>query len=134
VPAPKQKPRQQRNRPPSIESFTSSVRAIPICQFSSLLPKPEVELLVNATDPDGDSLSYQYSVAEGTISGKGKSVRWDLKDLPRGLHEARVTVTDDKGGKVDASVMVVTFDSGSCDAPPPPCPSITINGTVKKNP
>jgi thiol-disulfide isomerase/thioredoxin len=121
---------QQSNRPPSIDSFTPSSTVIRICPFvppSSLSDDPEVTLIVNATDPDGDSLDYEYSTTEGTISGKGKSVVWDLRGLPRGPHEVRVTVTDGKGGKVEASLRVTTVDSGTCDPPPPPCPVIKVS-------
>jgi thiol-disulfide isomerase/thioredoxin len=121
---------QERNRAPSIDSFTPSSTAIRICPFprsSSLSDDPEVTLAVNAIDPDGDSLDYEYSTAEGTISGKGKSVTWDLRGLPYGPHEVRVTVTDGKGGKVEASLIVTTAVSGACDPPPPPCPVIKVS-------
>ena len=129
-----QKGRRQTNRPPSIESFNPSSKAIPICPFvpnSAVLGPPEVTLIVDATDPDGDSLDYEYSITEGTISGKGKSVVWDLRDLPRGPHEVRVTVTDGKGGKVDAALTVFTVDASACDPPPPPCPVVTVSGTKR---
>ena len=100
IPASEQKPRRQRNRPPSIDSFTSSMTTIQICPFfPQLYDKPEVNLVVNATDLDGDSLQYEYSTTEGTISGKGKSVIWDLNNVLRGPHEIRVTVTDGREEK-----------------------------------
>jgi hypothetical protein len=125
--ASQQKTRQKTNRPPSIESFTSSLRVVPICPFSSLVPKPEVELFVNATDPDNDTLFYEYSANEGSISGKGRLVVWNLDRLSRGLHEVRVTVTDGKGGKVDAALIVITADHTACDPPPPPCPVVKVS-------
>ena len=133
LPASQQKARQKTNRPPSIESFSSSANKIRICPFypnSAVSDPPEVQLLVTATDPDGDSLEYNYSMTEGTISGKGKSVVWDLRDLPRGPHEIFVIVTDGKGGKAgkaDAVLTVTTVDSGTCDPPPPPCPVIKVS-------
>ncbi len=127
--ASEQRPRQKRNRAPSIESFYSSSRVISVCPFHpELLEKPVVDLLVTATDPDGDKLQYEYSTKEGTISGKGKFVTWDLKDAMRGPHEVRVTVTDGKGGKVEADLTVTIVDSGNCDPPPPPpCPVIKVS-------
>ncbi len=129
IPAPEQTARRQPNRPPSIESFTTSLRTIQICPFfptSAVNDKPEVSLVVNATDPDGDSLHYEYSTTEGTISGKGRSVVWDLDGLPRGPHEVRVTVTDGKGGKAAGALTVTTVDASACDPPPPPCPVIKV--------
>ena len=52
---------------------------------------------------------------------------WDLKDVMYGQHEVRVTVTDGKGGEVEAALTVMTVLSGSCDAPPPPCPVIKLS-------
>lgn len=128
IPASEQKPRRQQNRPPSIASFTSSLTRIEVCPFNrKMFPDPEVELVVNATDPDGDSLHYEYSTKEGTISGSGKSVLWDLQGLPRGPHEVRVTVTDGKGGKTNGVLTVTTVDAGVCDPPRPPCPLIKVS-------
>lgn len=120
----------QRNRPPVINSFTSSSRRIEVCQFdpnSVATGTPQVDLLVNATDPDGDALQFDYSTTDGTISGKGNFVTWDLRDVKRGPHEVRVTVTDGRKGKADATLTVITVDSGACDPPPPPCPEIKVS-------
>jgi hypothetical protein len=88
---------------------------------------PQVDLLVNATDPDGDALRFEYSATDGTISGKGNLVMWDLRDVKRGPHEVRVTVTDGRKGKADATLTVSTVDSGACDPSPPPCPEIKVS-------
>ena len=130
LPASEQKPRRQRNRPPSIDSFTSSLTAVRICPFlptAAAHDSPEVDLFVEATDPNGDSLHYEYSTRDGTISGKGKSVIWDLKNVPRGPHEVRVTVTDGRGGKVEATLTVTTVDASGCDPPPRPCPMSKVS-------
>lgn len=126
--ASQQKPRRPHNRPPLIHSFTPSAKTIQVCPFHpELFDKPQVNLVVKATDPDGDELQYNYSTSEGTISGQGESVVWDLNDALRGQHEAHVTVTDGKGGKVEATLIVTTVDAGSCDPPPPPCPVIKVS-------
>jgi Big-like domain-containing protein len=102
--------------------------AIRVCPWHpESYDKPVVDLLVTATDPDGDGLQYKYSTTKGTISGKGKWVVWDLNDAPNGQHEVRVTVTDGKGGKVEAELKVLIVEGGSCDPPPPPCPTITVS-------
>jgi hypothetical protein len=91
-----------------------------------------VDLFVIATDPDGDKLVFKYATTDGTISGKGNVVVWDLQDVKRGPHEARVTVTDGRGGKVDAALTVITSDSGACDPPRPgPCPEIKVSCPVE---
>lgn len=125
-PASEQRSRRRANRPPSIVSFTSSLMTIQICPFFPTSDKPEVRLDVNAIDPDGDSLNYEYSSTEGIISGTGRSVLWDLDGLPRGPHKVHVTVRDGKGGKVAGALTVTTVDASICDPPPPPCPVIKV--------
>ena len=129
-PGSEQSARRHPNRPPSIHSFTSSLTTIQICPFlpsSTVSDKPEVTLVVTATDPDGDSLHYEYLTTEGTISGEGRSVLWDLRGLQRGQHKVRVRVTDGKGGKVEGTLTVTTTDAAICDPPPPPCPEIKVS-------
>ena len=53
-------------------SFTSSKATLALCPFSHYADKPEVTLVVSATDPDGDSLTYEYSTTGGTISAKAR--------------------------------------------------------------
>jgi hypothetical protein len=122
-----QKSQRKPNRLPSIESFTSSKTRLQICPFSMMYDQPEVTLLVNATDADGDSLHYEYSSTEGKTSGEGSSVVWHLDGLPRGPHEIQVTVSDGKGGKVAAALTVTTVDASVCDPPRPPCPAVKVS-------
>lgn len=125
-----QKSRRRANRPPVIDSFFSSKTSLAICPFFSpvlISDKPEVTLTVIATDPDGDSLHYEYASTEGTIAGAGKLVVWKLEKVPRGLHEIHVTVTDGKGGKAKGTVTVRTVDADGCDPPPKPCPLIKVS-------
>lgn len=123
-----QKPRRQRNRPPTIDSFTSSSSTLRVCPFRpELFDKPEVDLVVNATDPDGDTLQYEYSTTGGSILGEGKLVIWDLSNALQRKHEVRVTVTDGRGGKVEAALTVNMVDGSSCDPPPPPCPIVKVS-------
>lgn len=127
LPASQQKARRQPNRPPVIRSLISSSLIVEVCPSTTVIPKPVVALFVDASDPDGDTLAYEYSSKEGTISGTGNSANWNLIDLPRGPHEVQVTVTDGKGGKATSVLSVTTVDSGTCDPPPPPCPKVTVS-------
>jgi hypothetical protein len=126
-PASQQKTRPSTNRPPEISSFTSSKRVLQICPWSLHFDEPEVHLVVKASDPDGDPLDFEYSNTEGTISGKGSPVLWNLDGVRRGLHEVQVTVTDGKGSKATAVLSVRTVDGSTCDPPPPPCPAVKVS-------
>ena len=128
LPASRQKTRRQSNRPPVIRSFISSSLIVQVCPFTnSLIPNPVVALIVDASDPDGDTLDYEYSSKEGTISGTGNSANWNLIGLPRGPHEVRVTVRDGNGGKATSVLSVTTVDASACDPPPKPCPVVTVS-------
>lgn len=125
-----QKSQRKSNRPPSLESFTSSLKLVRICPFvptSADSDKPEVTLFVNATDPDGDGLLYEYSVKEGKISGEGKSVVWHLDAVPRGPHVVQVTLSDGYGGQTTGALTVTTVDADACHPPPPLCPVIRVD-------
>ncbi len=66
--------------------------------FSPKYPTPSdtVELTANATDPDGDPLSYTWLVNEEKIDPTSSNVRmWDLK---AGEYWVEVQVSDGKGG------------------------------------
>lgn len=58
-------------------------------------------LSVEASDPDGDALHYQWRVTGGSIENRDSSQTvWTMPDGP-GLHFAYVTVSDGKGGYVE---------------------------------
>lgn len=80
-------------------------------------------LEAKATDPDGDELTYKYSVTAGAIAGNGASVNWDLFEAPFGVQTATVEVTDGRGGKTSSTAQVKVVICGTCD---PPRPYVTL--------
>ncbi len=63
-------------------------------------------LTVEATDPDGDTLHYNWRVTAGAIDNRdARSTVWTLPAGP-GLHFAYVTVTDGKGGVAEQQYAV----------------------------
>ena len=63
-------------------------------------------VIVDATDPDGDILSYSWSVALGDIIGSGKQVRYTAAYCCVGINTINVVVKDSKGAKVSGSVNI----------------------------
>jgi hypothetical protein len=124
---PAQRARSKRNRPPTIESFTSSVSAVYPCPFadngSCSSSRPIVELEVKASDLDNDSLTYAYSVTQGALTGIGAFVNWDLSKASFGMQTIGVEVTDQRGGKASSIARVNVVLCGSCD---PPCPFLSV--------
>jgi len=60
---------------------------------------------VSASDPDGDKLTYTYSVSGGTISGAGADVQW-TSPATAGEHSLTATVDDGNGGQVAETVKI----------------------------
>ena len=70
-----------------------------------VLPSGSCQIACNASDRDGDELSYNWSANGGDISGTGASVNWIAPDYP-GFYDVTVTVTDGRGGEVTKQITI----------------------------
>lgn len=70
-----------------------------------VLPLGKCQVMCNATDSDGDELSYNWSASGGNISGTGPSVNWTA---PNSVSSYNVTVmvTDGRGGTATDYVTI----------------------------
>ena len=59
----------------------------------------------SASDADGDTLTYVWSAASGTISGTGATVNWTAP-ASSSTYVINVTVTDGHGGSAQTSITV----------------------------
>lgn len=59
----------------------------------------------SARDPDGDELSYAWSVDGGEITGEGAVGNWVTPDA-NGTYTITVTVTDGRGGQDTKSLEI----------------------------
>jgi hypothetical protein len=86
------------NHRPSITSLAAEPEGV--------LPLEKCQIVCNATDPDGDELSYNWLASGGNITGTGESVNWTA---PRseGSYNVIVTVTDGRGGE-DTDQITIT--------------------------
>ncbi len=75
------------------------------------IPGGVLSVFCDATDVDGDSLTYQWNAQGGTISGGGKQVEW-IAPAKEGIYRIDVKVTDSFGASVMASSfwLVYQFD------------------------
>jgi hypothetical protein len=117
---------QQPNRPPTIDSFTSS--ASPEGVFAKndcadCTQEPKISLTVRASDPDKDELVYTYTVTAGTIDGEGPNTTWDLSDMPPGQYSVSVEVKDRQGASVHANQDVLVREC-ICH---PTCPTVSVS-------
>jgi uncharacterized protein (TIGR02145 family) len=61
-----------------------------------------VTVSVAASDPNGDALTYAYTVSGGAISGSGASATWTAPSAG-GAYSVTVTVTDGKGSSTSGN-------------------------------
>ncbi len=62
-------------------------------------------LQVEASDPDGDVLTFRWEVSGGLIAGKTAEALWLAPNEP-GQYTLSVTVSDGKGGSDTASIQM----------------------------
>ncbi len=77
------------------------------CTPCEVLPGGEATLTATASDPDGDRLSYSWSVSGGVIAGADDTpaVRWTAPEQ-LGTFTVRVRVSDREGGTASAQVAI----------------------------
>ncbi len=127
----KQPPPKPINQAPVITRFESSAPHIKSCGMSSELTqcnkgeRETVSLKVTASDPDGDGLSYEYSISAGELFGTGPVVSWRLGDQRHGEYIATVKVMDSKGATATSTVNVRVTGCESCGIFEP-CPVLWI--------
>ncbi|MBA7502990.1 hypothetical protein ES706_01596 [subsurface metagenome] len=85
------------NHPPVIERLTA--------EKAKILKNKSCNIECVASDPDGDELSYSWSVERGGISGSGAKVKWTAPDAS-GQFPIMVTVSDGRGGVASEEVLI----------------------------
>jgi hypothetical protein len=78
------------NRPPTISSL--------IVDAYWTLPSGTFHMACTASDPDGDELSYEWTVDGGEVYGMGAAVNWTAPEAP-GAYNVTVVVKDGYGGE-----------------------------------
>jgi len=91
------------NRPPTISSLTADA--------DWTLPSGSLQIVCNATDPDGDELIYEWSADGGDILGTGAVVNWSAPQAV-GAYNVTVVVKDGYGGE-DARFVHLSVDLGT---------------------
>jgi len=71
-----------------------------------VIPLASCQIVCNASDVDGDELSYNWSMSGGEISGEGATVVWAAPGS-EGSYNITVNVTDGQGGAVSGFVVIM---------------------------
>ena len=70
-----------------------------------IIPSGSCQIVCNASDADGDELSYNWSASGGEINGAGDTVAWTAPDSA-GSYNVTVIVTDGRGGEATDYVTI----------------------------
>jgi hypothetical protein len=70
-----------------------------------VIPRGSCQIVCNATDPDGDELSYGWSAGGGVITGEGATVTWTAP-ASVGSYNVTVIVIDSRSGAVTDYVTI----------------------------
>ncbi len=73
--------------------------------LASVAPGNSSTITCAASDPDGDSLNYDWSTTGGSLSGTGKAVTWTAPNVA-GTYSISVTVDDGRGGTANKSYTI----------------------------
>ena len=76
-------------------------------------PLDSLLVTCNASDPDGDELSYEWSTTGGNITGTGPEVIWNAPEEV-GMYDITVVVEDGQGRKDTESIVII-----ASNGPPP---------------
>ena len=81
--------------------------------------KKKFPYITTAVDPEGDVLTYQYTVSGGSIVGSGAEVVWDLMGVAPGIYTITAGVDDGAGiiGQTKAQKILIKEDSFEIVAP-----------------
>ena len=119
------------NQPP-VASLAASMATITLpCPPETTSPtcpataNTTVGLTTTASDPDGDTLLYTYTVTGGRVTGEGANVSWDLSGVGPGTYTASVEV-DDGCGCITASSTTVTIAACPDCHPILVCPTVNV--------
>ena len=93
------------NNPPQINSL--------IADAVWILPSGSLNLTCDASDPDGDELSYEWTATGGDVTGTGAVVIWTAPEEV-GVYQVAVVVTDGNG----SSATKTLYPSVATGQPP----------------
>jgi hypothetical protein len=93
---------------------------------SSTYPGDTVLVHMNAADPSGSPLTYEFEATGGILNGTGPDVLWSSSGLPVGTYTITAKATNDQGGKATCSAEVSIRERPHR----PPVVSCSINPTV----
>ena len=74
-----------------------------VADAAQTTPSGSLQVTCNATDPDGDELSYEWSASGGSITGTDATVNW-IAPEEIGIYDITVVVDDSRGGNATRTI------------------------------
>ena len=113
------------NKPANVTDLVlSSEQLVTQCQPGEMpdkaFPQPSESMIIDvstiASDPEGDVLTYNYTVSGGKIIGRGSDVKWDLSDASPGVYTITASADDGCGfcGKSFSKTVTVAECTPTC--------------------
>lgn len=87
-----------------------------------------INVRTNASDPENDVLTYNYTVSGGRIVGQGENVTWDLSGVDEGTYTITATIDDGCGVCAEPKTETVTVSACDCDKPECECGDLEVTG------
>ena len=99
---------------PSPTTTTDGENRAPVLSLtteqSQVQPSTIVELILTASDPDGDTVSYEWSTTGGKFSGAVPTQSWVAPEQ-YGDYDITVTAKDGMGGITQASITMSVIEN-----------------------
>jgi hypothetical protein len=125
---------------PDIENKPANVTALDLDRTTIVLPcapgtksrsgscgdNMSAGVRTTAVDPEGDVLTYSYTVSGGRITGQGANVNWDLSGVRPGTYTITSAVDDGCGFCGTPKTTTITVTECPDCAPECSCPSISV--------
>jgi hypothetical protein len=95
---------------PIIEEYNRAPVISLVTAQTQVHPSTIVELILTATDPDGDAISYEWSTTGGAFSGAVPTQSWVAPEQ-YGDYDITVTAKDGKGGITQTSITLSVVEN-----------------------
>lgn len=129
------------SRAVEIENKPANVTALNVADSEVMLPCPpgtrsdscsadgtNLGVSTTAVDPEGDVLTYNYTVSGGRIVGQGANVNWDVAGLQPGTYTITAGVNDGCGVCGQTQTKTITIRECAGCTKPCSCGTLSVDG------
>lgn len=114
-----------RNMPSNVSNLELRANGVFGCQDEKCLnAKKEIRVTTTASDAEGDTLVYHYTVSGGKINGSGYEVIWDLMGVEPGIYTITAGTDDGVGVVGQTQSRKILVKENSYEIIPQPTPKI----------